>query len=158
MAPKRRVQVVSRRLSSSPGYYPDIATIPKRAHPTWHHHWAVRVEKSPSGGIHSVPDTWDYFGLARHNNTSTVVFDASSFHPEKVRDWGHTEMGAEDIRDIDHTLIGKWGKYNVVTSNCQDYVDNLARIVSNKWWRMSSETSAKVGMAGAVLGALVAIL
>ncbi|KAJ0425932.1 hypothetical protein BJY00DRAFT_308055 [Aspergillus carlsbadensis] len=118
-------------------------------------------QKCSGGRIESVPVTWDYFGLGRDNRTSTVIFDTRSFHPEKVCDWGQTEMDTGDIHDKANALIGKWGKYYVVTSNCQDYVETLARMVNNKWWWMSSETSAKVGMVGtvgAVLGFLVAIL
>jgi hypothetical protein len=62
------------------------------------------------------------------------------------------------VQGVSRRLASSPGYYNVVTSNCQDYVDNLARMVSHKWWRMSREMTAKLGTVGAVLGLPVAII
>ncbi|KAL4794010.1 hypothetical protein BDV19DRAFT_365435 [Aspergillus venezuelensis] len=152
----RRVQVVSRRLAFSNGYFPADIKLPKEADPSWHHHWAVRVEKTPNGGDLSDPNTWDYFGLAQINREA--YFDGSAFHPERVRNWGHTKLSTGEILEKAQTLMARSTHYNLITSNCQDYVDTLAHKISDKFWAMSDETAAIWGVAGAYVGFAAALL
>ncbi|KAI6862969.1 hypothetical protein KC323_g5236 [Hortaea werneckii] len=96
-------------------------------------HWAMRMEKLPGRGRENEIRTWTYFGLANSDGKKCELDETEwevLYSPE-CRVCGSSNEKDDKIRYMALSAMAKFGDYDLMTNNCQDFALFLFLTVAN---------------------------
>ncbi|KAI7279592.1 hypothetical protein KC345_g5274 [Hortaea werneckii] len=116
---------------SSPSAY--AAESKKISLPALVSHWAMRIEKMAERGREDDIRTWTYFGLANPDGKKCELDETEwkVLGSPTSRVCGSTSEDDDKIRNMALSAMAKFGGYNLMTNNCQDFALYLFLKVAN---------------------------